>query len=389
MTIHKLNILFVISKSRKRKDGKAPLFCRLTFQEKRKQFATGLFVNPDCWDNRKQEAKPPDKESKFINSQLSLVKQKINQAFLMLQIQEHGFTVEDVYRLYKGEKLQKEYNVVEYFESYLNKLKTLIGIDIKQSTWNKFYYVKNDIKAFIKWEFKTHDYPLKKLQLQFLDDFEYYLKTVKKQKQITINKAIQRFRKPIKIAVAENYLDKDPFMLFKSKSVKKEVVFLSAEELQLLEKYEFAQNRLAFVKNLFVFCCYTGLPYIELMNLKHTHVVDGFDGNKWIKIKRVKTTKELSVPLLPKAIEIMSMYNEDAYVFPRISNQRYNSYLKEIASIIGISKNLTTHIARKTFATTILLYNDVPMEIVSELFRAFKHGYYTSTLWKGYTKESK
>ena len=71
--IHKLNILFVISKSRKRKDGKAPLFCRLTFQEKRKQFATGLFVNPDYWDNRKQEAKPPDKESKFINSQLSLV----------------------------------------------------------------------------------------------------------------------------------------------------------------------------------------------------------------------------------------------------------------------------------------------------------------------------
>jgi len=111
-----------------------------------------------------------------------------------------------------------------------------------------------------------------------------------------------------------------------------------------------------------VFCSY--LPYNELMSLKHTNIITGFDNNLWIKMKRKKTSKELSIPLLPKAESIMQKYNNEDYIFPRIRNQKYNSYLKEIADI---DKHLTTHIARKTFASTVLLYNDVPMEIVSEL----------------------
>lgn len=366
--MNKLNILFVISSSRTRRDNKASLICRLTFNKSRKQFSTGQFVNPKHWDSKQQLVKPPEPDSDYTNTQLSLIKTKINKAFLLLQVKEVNFTVDDIYRLYKGEKLTKEYSIVEYFERYLKQLKTLIGIDIKQITYNKFEYVKNDVKAFIKWKFKTNDFPLKKLELQFLNDFEYYLKVVKKQKQVTINKGIQRFRKPIKVAISERYLDNDPFMLYKSKRVNKEVVFLSPEELSELENHEFTQLRLKMVKDLFVFCCYTGLPYNELMRLQKRHIVKGFDGNLWIKIKRDKTSKELSIPLLPKSESILNTYqNEDKMIFPRISNQKYNSYLKEIAGIIGIEKNLTTHMARRTFASTVLLYNDVPMEIVSEL----------------------
>ncbi len=367
MNSRKISILYVLSTSRTRKDNKAPIYCRITYNKKRKTFSTGQFVNPTHWNSKKQKLPDTTEEARLINKQLSLISNKLSQAFLMLQIQENDFTAEDVYSLYKGEKLSKEYSVIEYFEVYLNKLKTLIGIDIKQSTWNKFSYVKKDVKTFIKWKYKANDYPLKNLQLQFINDFEYYLKTVKKHKQITINKAIQRFRKPIRVAVAENYLEKDPFILFKSKGAKKEVVYLSTEELKTLEEHTFSQSRLQFIKDLFVFSCYTGLPYIELMNLKHSNIVKGFDTNKWIKIKRVKTSKMLSIPLLPMAFGIIKKYDEVDFVFPRISNQRYNSYLKEIAVIVGIDKNLTTHIARKTFATTVLLYNDVPMEIVSEL----------------------
>lgn len=133
--------------------------------------------------------------------------------------------------------------MVEYFERYLKQLKTLIGIDIKQITYNKFEYVKNDIKAFIKWKYKSNDFPLKKLELQFLNDFEYCLKVIKKQKQVTINKGIQRFRKPIKVAISVRYLESDPFILFKSKRVKREVIFLSPEELSELENHEFIKPR--------------------------------------------------------------------------------------------------------------------------------------------------
>ena len=167
--------------------------------------------------------------------------------------------------------------------------------------------------------------------------------------------------------MAENYLDKAPFILYKTKTVRTEVVFLSTDELKLLEEHVFTQPRLQFIKNLFVFSCYTGLPYRELMDLKQSNIVKGYDGNLWIKMKREKTSKELSIPLLPKALGILDKYSNEGLVFPRISNQKYNSYLKEIADLVEIDKRLTTHMARRTFASTVLLYNDVPMEIVSEL----------------------
>jgi len=364
----KLNILYFISKSHANKSGKCPIRCRLTFKKERKQFAIGKLIYPSNWNSKQQEVEPPEPDSDYINSQLSLIKTKINRAFLLLQVQENSFSVEDIYSLYKGVKSTREYDVIEFFDRYLKRLKTLVGIDIVQVTWNKHNYVKNDIKSFIKWKYKTNDYPLKKIKANFITELEYYFKTEQKLKQITINKKIQRFRKIIKVAVAENYLDKDPFMLYKSKTVRTEVVFLSPEELKLLEKHEFTQPRLQFVKELFIFCCYTGLPYCELMGLKHGNIVNGFDGNLWIKMKRKKTSKELSIPILPKALEILEFYKRDIdMIFPRISNQRYNSYLKEIAVIVGLDKRLTTHMARRTFASTVLLFNDVPMEIVSEL----------------------
>lgn len=134
-----------------------------------------------------------------------------------------------------------------------------------------------------------------------------------------------------------------------------------------MENYQFAQKRLSFIQDLFVFSCYTGLPYRELMNLKQNNIINGFDGNLWIQMKREKTGKVLSIPLLPTALNILNKYDNENSIFPKISNQKYNSYLKEIGAVIGIEKKLTTHTARKTFASTVLLYNDVPMEIVSEL----------------------
>ncbi|MFT5216852.1 MAG: integrase/recombinase XerD [Glaciecola sp.] len=122
------------------------------------------------------------------------------------------------------------------------------------------------------------------------------------------------------------------------------------------------------MKDLFIFCCYTGLAYNELSRLEHKHIQKGFDDMFWISMKREKTSKDFSIPLLPQAEGLIKKYqSKESLVFPKVSNQKYNSYLKEIGVIIGIEKRLTTHIARKTFASTVLLYNNVPMEIFSEL----------------------
>jgi integrase/recombinase XerD len=141
-------------------------------------------------------------------------------------------------------------------------------------------------------------------------------------------------------------------------------VYLTDVELKNLESYRFSQDRLQHVKDLFIFCCYTGLAYNEMTTLTTNNIEIGFDGKEWIQMIRKKTNRKISIPVLPKAREILDKYDN---ALPSISNQKFNSYLKEISELVGIDKKLTHHTARKTFATTVLLFNNVPMEIVSEL----------------------
>jgi len=365
----KLTILFYISKRPNNKIKKSVLICRLTFFKKRKQFSTGLFINPDNWNSKKQLVEPPEPDSQYINTQLSLIRQNLNQAFLFLQVKGTSFTVLDIYNQYKGETPKDEVGVIEVYHLHSDRIKKLIGIEIKDVTHSKYLESGKHLQGFIRYKFKANDIHLKALKSSFLEQYEYYLKTEKNLAQSTLNKVIQRFRKVIKYAIAEDYLNKDPFMLYKPKTVKKKVIFLTKEELQKLENVEFEFERLQRVKDLFIFCCYTGLGFKEMGNLKKEDIVMEFDGNLWIHIFRSKTERAYKVPLLPKAKEILDMYEQEnaELVLPKMYNQNFNAYLKEIAAIVGIKKHLTHHIARKTFATTVLLYNDVPIEVVSKL----------------------
>jgi site-specific recombinase XerD len=365
----KLNITFLLARSRLNQAGKCSIRCRITYFRSRHEFATGLFINPNHWNSKLQQAKPPNEDNNYINTQISLIKQKINQAFLYLQVNNETIVVEDIYKQYKGVKLDKELGLIEVYNQYNQRIKKLIGIEIKLVTYNKYLESMRHLANFIIWKYKSKEIMLKDLNFNFILDYEYYLKTEKKLQQSTLNKAIQRVRKVLSYAINQNYLQKDPFGGYMQTRIKKQVVYLTTEELLSLEQYAFSQIRLEQVKDMFVFCCYTGLAYNEMAKLETKHIIIGFDGNKWIQMTRDKTNKLISVPLLQKSTTIIEKYQnqETTYLLPRISNQKFNSYLKEIAEIVGIEKNLTHHIARKTFATTVLLYNDVPMEIVSEL----------------------
>src|SRR5690606_1767589 len=363
-----MKVLFYLNKAKTNQMGVCPIYCRITYLKERKQFSTGQFVNPKFWNSKQQAVFNNDLLNDLVNKQLLLIKQKLKTTYLMLQLNHKTFSVEDIFNSYFGKSIKKEETVLNCYNRYLIHIKRLIGKDIKKPTYQKFEYVLEFIKAYIKFKFHKKDIPLKVLDIQFLNDFEYYLRTEKNLSPSTINKVIQRFRKPIKIAISEGYLTTDPFMLYKAKHVKKEVIFLTPDELKKLEKHKFSQPRLTLVQDLFVFSCYTGLAYNELSKLNRDHIIKGFDNNFWIQMKREKTDKLFSVPLLPKPLLLIKKHkNLDSKIFPVISNQKYNSYLKEVSDIVGIDKKLTTHTARKTFASTVLLYNDVPMEIVSEL----------------------
>lgn len=364
-----MNVLFLLANNRSNRSNKCALKCRITYNKVRKEFATGKFINPKHWNSKQQLVEPPEPDAELTNTQLSLIRTKLNQAFLFLQVNEVEFDVNDIYSQYKGKPLKKDYGVVEVYKLYLLRIKKLIGIDLKQVTYDKYVESGRHLKSFIRYKFNSNDIKLKTLKSSFVTHYEYYLKTEKKFQQSTLNKAIQRFRRVIKYALSEDYLAKDPFTMYKPKTVKKKVLFLSTEELKKLEETDFEIHRIQQIKDMFVFCCYTGLGFSEMINLKKTNIVKEFDGELWIHVYRNKTDNFYKVPLLPKANEIMDIYNDEdeVYVFPRMSNPKFNAYLKEIADVVGIKINLTHHIARKTFATTVLLYNGIPMDVVSKL----------------------
>jgi len=341
----------------------------MTYQKKRKIFSTGLFINPEYWSSSQQEAKPPNAENNIINTQLSLINQKISEAFLVLQVLPNEFDVDDVYKKFKGEDVKTEITILGACDLHNEKMKKLVGVDLNQLSWSRYVESRGKVSEFIKSKYKKSDLKLEQLDLKFIKNLEYYWKTEKKLRQATIYRNMQRVIKMIQFAIDENYLQKNPFSLYKNKKYKGVIVYLTDVELKKLMNHNFAQIRLQQIKDMFIFCCYTGLAYQEMASLRAHHITKGFDGNLWINMIRQKTKQPIAIPLLPQAEVILDKHKGEGsdMVLPSISNQKFNSYLKEIAELVGIEKKLTHHIARKTFATTVLLLNGVPMEVVSEL----------------------
>jgi len=363
MKTDNLKIRFIVYKSRINRSGKSPIYCRLTFKGQRRNFATGFFTIGKDWNSKRQSSSTDDK----LNQRLKIVHHKLEEIELYLNFKKDEYDVEAILALYFNKPIEeKGETVISFYNKFLNRQKDLIGKDIKQITWNKYFYIYNHLEEFLKSK-SLAKLELKELKLNLLYDFEYFLKANKGNKQITVNKTLQRFKKVIKQAQIEGFIDRDPFLGYKVKKINKQIVYLKQSELKKLEEHKFGNYRLEKVRDCFVLCCYTGLAYNEMSRLKSKHLQTN-GGVNWIIIDRTKTEKTLEIPLLKKAENLISKYTFDEVLeLPVVSNQRFNSYLKEIAEIVGIEKNLTHHVARKTFATTVLLENNIPIEIVSHV----------------------
>lgn len=250
---------------------------------------------------------------------------------------------------------------------------------LKWGTQKNYYTTQKYISKFVKKQFNTSDMYLKQLDYNFILKFEKFLREYqpldhqKKMENNSVMKHIERFRKMITLSFKLEWIERDPFINFKSKFEKVERGYLTEIELETIEEKQFSIPRLQLVKDLFIFSCYTGLCYIDVINLIEDNINFGIDGALWIIKKREKTNKLLRIPILPKAKKMIDKYKSqpksaiNGTIFPKISNQKLNTYLKEIAVVCSIKKNLTFHLARHTFATTVTLTNGVPIETVSQL----------------------
>jgi integrase len=263
--------------------------------------------------------------------------------------------------------------LLKIFQNHNNQLEKLIGKDYASGTALRYRTAKSHVEEFIKFEYKVNDIPVKDVDHKFIAGLEYYLKTERNCAHNTAIKYITNFKKVIRIAFANDWISKDPFFNWKARLKTVDREFLSEEEIQKMIEKEFHIPRLNQIRDIFIFSCFTGLAYADVKKLTKENVVLGIDGDQWIKTKRTKTNTITNIPILPTAANIIEKYANHKEVLnklvllPVLSNQKMNAYLKEIADLCGITKNLTFHLARHTFATTVTLTNGVPIESVSKM----------------------
>ena len=355
------------------KNNQVSVYGRITVNGKRANISLQRKVILSEWDSKRGRAKGNKQESRLLNRYLDQVKNRVYEAYDEL-IKEKAFICsQSIKARFLGED-NEEYSLLTLID-YHN---TQMSESLTYGTLKNYFTTQKYIKLFLLKK-KVQDIYLSQLTFRFLVDFEKFLRSYvpldhqKKMENNTVMKHIQRLRKMVTLAYKMEWIDKDPFIKFKPTYIKNEREFLSKDEMQAIIEKEFEIERLNLVKDLFIFSCYTGLSYIDVMNLKVDNIAIGIDGGRWIITNRQKTHNKVKIPLLPMAELLIKKYKshiktkKTKTLFPNISNQKLNAYLKEIADLCRINKNITFHIARHTFATTITLSNGVPIETVSKL----------------------
>lgn len=369
---HSLSLLFYIKKSKADDLGKANIYLRITLDGKRAECSVRRKVKFNEWNSRTQLVIGNSIVAQEINRELGIIKNKIYSIQQQFQRTEKEYNSFDLRDTYLGkDKTQKM--LLEIFQEHNDKVESLIGKDFAAGTAERYRTCKNHVAAFIKQNYKKNDIPIQDVDHKFITGIEYYLKTSRKCAHNSTIKYITNFKKIIRIAHANDWIDKDPFLHWKAKLKIIDREFLTEEEIQKIIELKLKMERLDQVRDIFIFCCFTGLAYADVKKLNRCDISLGADGEEWVKTKRSKTDTRSNIPILPIAKAIIEKYKhnelliEKDLVLPVLSNQKMNAYIKEIATLAGITKNLTFHLARHTFATTVTLTNGVPIESVSKM----------------------
>ena len=368
-------VTFQLRLSRKIGDM-APLQVRINLNKERKEISLDYKVKIDLWLPKEEKLKGNDLDTRNLNSYINEVRAKLYEAKRQLILESQEVTPITIWNKFLG-KTEDEHTLQSIIKYHNDTMKE----HLTWGTAKNYYTTQKYVNEFLRLKLKVQDFPLGQLNYKFLMDFDMFLRNhvpVENQKPCgnnTVMKHIERFRKIINMAIKNDWLKQDPFIKFQAKFIKKERGYLSEDELKIIESKLIFNASLRTVRDLFVFSCYTGLAFSDAYQLTKDNLITGIDGDLWITTHRKKTNVKAQIPLLPKAIEIIEQYKNHPKVLanntllPMLTNQRFNSYLKEIAEISNISKNLTHHLARHTFATTVCLLNGISMEATSSMLR--------------------
>jgi site-specific recombinase XerD len=352
--------------------GQLPIYIRLTVDGQRFEFSSKKFIEKSKWSSELSKMKGSSEEARTINSYLDLIKSKVFDVQMELIHKNEELSLENFKSRILGTH-QRERMIIPIYQNHNDKIEELIGNGYAYGTLERFKISLKHLQEFILWKYNVSDISINKIDYAFVTEFEFYLRSIKKCNNNTAVKYVRNFRKIIKICLDNDWLDKNPCSRYEGKMKEVERDFLTEEELNRIYTKRFSSERLTLVKDIFIFSCYTGLAYVDVKGLKKDHIAIGIDGEKWIFKNRQKTDTKSKIPVLPIPQEIIQKYanhpkclHEDS-ILPILTNQKMNSYLKEVGDLCDISKEITFHMARHTFATSVTLTNGVPIETVSKM----------------------
>ncbi len=362
------NVLFFIRRDKKRKDGTCPIMCRITIDGVEARFNTKVYVKDSKWNVKANRISGNNTESRSLNARLDDIKASLYRIYHEVQ-RFNVATPEIIKNEFLGFDESGE-TILDIYTKHIQNIHELIGISITKVTVQRYRAARNHLAEFIKMKYHVSDIAVKSINDMFIRDFEVYLLSQARMSNNTMSKSMQYLKKMINIAINNGFIVQNPFANYKIKFKKVDRGYLTEEELNSLIEKTMPVQRLEQVRDIFVFSCFTGLAYIDVKELTKKHLRTGFDGNTWIMTKRSKSNVNVNVPLMDIPKKIIQKYEDtivDDKVLPVLSNQKMNAYLKEIGDLCGIDKNLTFHLARHTFATTVTLLKGIPIETVSKM----------------------
>lgn len=353
-------LLFYIRRDKTNKKGEAPVFMRLTINGERADASIKRFIEPHAWNSAKGKANEKSRGGKDLNLYLDAISANILRIQRDLELDKKEVSAQIILNRYLGKEQSDRHTLMEVFRAHNEKCRALSGISLAPGTVIRYETTLRLTEEFLQKSYQKEDCYLDEVTNQFIEDFEFFLKTVRRCCHNTTSKYLMNFKKIVRIALAKGWMKKDPFAQIRFHLDPVEREFLEKQELKAMLNKAISIPRLAQVRDIFCFCCLTGLAFTDVQQLKEEHFVADIHGKIWIRKARQKTKNMCNIPLLDEAQKIIDRYREHPYcqthgvLLPVCSNQKMNSYLKELADICGIRKNLSTHCARHTFATLTL-----------------------------------
>lgn len=364
-------VIFYLKKEKLKKDGTYPVMGRITVDGTQCQFSCKVDCKPDLWETKGGRATGKSVMARNVNMELDKIKARIDKYYKEIVERDNFVTAEKVKNAFLGLEF-RQHTLMTTFSQWIEDYKKQVAGGLKaQKTLDKYNAVYKHVGSFMQFHYHVSDMALKEIMPSFISDFEIYLKTEKHFVHNTANIYVKPIMMLMHRAHENGWVARYPFGEYKIGKAEVEKGFLTKDELQALMNIPQLNAKRSLVRDLFVFCCFTGLAYVDLKNLKKENIVKNpVDGSLWIRTHRQKTGVAENVKLMPVPLAILKKYKglcDDGHVFSVPQFQSACLMLNTIAKMCGIQKHLTWHMSRHTMATVVCLANGMPLEVVSSV----------------------